>query len=664
MHVVKILKRTVLALLCAGPAFAMECEPPLSGMASHPQSQRHFNSVVIAVHGWAGACTTTFGSEKSAMLDNLRASNAVDVDCFAYKSVTGSLADARACFELRLADLAEAGYREFALITHSTGGIVALDAITRAGLAATSPDGTGWQATPFDPDGLKLRALLAWAAPIEGMRGHFEPAAATNALIAWLSGHEAILPDLVDDSDFLVDLKRRLIAYDRAIIGPPKEDRLAFDMVFLHGQAEDWVVGGIDRTADWWPNNLGARLVETSLAHLDTVSASGTQDVPRFPALVSEDRLQLAMSLMPRFVPYFSQTAPQSDDMENARIAIASGIADFIGNPSSFADGRSVTTELIRRMVNGGYRRSAANDEAIVAKLTGVIDQWFDNAPVNKAFDLGSQILGDLAAQAPNMQPTAGNESFGGGSTAALRRMLCSLADTLIKVEQREAATVMIDEEARNRFAKAIINVFSNLFARLPVNSPEDDCAIRLFDQAARTVDPQVIRDSRMLQTLQSYATQNRFDIGTDRKAQLAEIYLAMLERPELSEAVAGSASTQVTWLGGADAPLWSTFFTDEQTARVSTVVARDGFLDSQTQDLLSSIIARSGASGTRPEIGIATATDWLRETGPLLADQPAAQQEVVNRIFEAARDSGYPVSIEQALRPAAQAVFPATQLP
>jgi pimeloyl-ACP methyl ester carboxylesterase len=144
---------------------------------------------MIAVHGWNGDCASTFGSDNRSVFKVID-EPFYDMDCFQYDSKTTSLDDNARLLRERLKALHEKGYRQAILVTHSTGGVIALRMLANIsvqdGKIATA-EGT-WPLQAAGDKGLRIKAIHAWATPINGLR-----------TLVSLAGHLVFSPETLPD---------------------------------------------------------------------------------------------------------------------------------------------------------------------------------------------------------------------------------------------------------------------------------------------------------------------------------------------------------------------------------------------------------------------------------------------------------------------------------
>ena len=102
---------------------------------SCPNSTRNFHAAILAVHGWNGSCRGTFGEGDESIFRVLDSEQThfYDFDCFEYDSRETQLLDNVHALRERINDLHHMEYNYAMLVTHSTGGILALQMLTNTG---------------------------------------------------------------------------------------------------------------------------------------------------------------------------------------------------------------------------------------------------------------------------------------------------------------------------------------------------------------------------------------------------------------------------------------------------------------------------------------------------------------------------------------------------
>jgi hypothetical protein len=278
--------------------------------ASCSPKARYFQAVVIAIPGWKGKCESTFGRGGSNLLNLMRQTNFFDVDCFDYDSDHTALAISRGLLHKRIEELRSYGYREIAFVTHSTGGVLALDLLLSEALEGGGLRSAAARSVLFkNQDGARLRALYTWAVPLNGIRSYIEFG---GRIINIVNISPAVLPQLSSDSAYLKELKERIGAFSAKFKDAAGADRAEykFDWIVLQGQRNDEVVQGISEGEPWFPSSI-ARVVNTASMHSYNVGDAGEIGAPRYPGEMMSDKAKLALSLYPRLDEHFLRLSPR-----------------------------------------------------------------------------------------------------------------------------------------------------------------------------------------------------------------------------------------------------------------------------------------------------------------------------------------------------------------
>ena len=314
----------IFAVLCVGlmgvstPADSSEhCDSSQFSFTSCPRTSPSYRAVIIAVHGWNGSCSETFGEGEESIFRVLGRQNPnfYDFDCFSYDSRTTAISDNAQKLRERMLKLHELGYRHAMLITHSTGGVIALQMLTDAVL--DSDDSIRQDLRNeilLANDGMQVTAVQAWATPINGLKW----TARIGGRVLTLVGYSPeTLPDLDPNSALLSNLKKRLAVLGSMPEETPPEASMRIENVrvnFYHGQNNDAVVRKIDqneaRDDGWlWPGGRGA-LIDTGTGHSHNVAESGEVGSPRFTGRT----MQLEALLGVPFVPRYDEVFPRRLD--------------------------------------------------------------------------------------------------------------------------------------------------------------------------------------------------------------------------------------------------------------------------------------------------------------------------------------------------------------
>ncbi|ATG89800.1 hypothetical protein MKLM6_1554 [Methylomonas koyamae] len=208
-----------------------ECQESPRGVefAHCQKSTRNFKTTLLAVHGWNGDCKSTFGRQESSLFRVLGNRRFYDWDCFQYDTHNVGLEENTKGLANQLMKLREYGYERVMLVTHSTGGILALRLLADLFL---TPGLHGNLAPQM------ISSIHAWATPINGLK-----ACGAGVVLAWINTSRAILPDLRQRSIYLIQLKNSL---RDVYISANSRDQARIPVNYYQGQGNDWCVNEIN----------------------------------------------------------------------------------------------------------------------------------------------------------------------------------------------------------------------------------------------------------------------------------------------------------------------------------------------------------------------------------------------------------------------------------
>ena len=294
-------------------------------------NSRNFQTVLLAIHGWNGDCISTFGAENDSIFKVIK-EPFYDMDCFEYDSKTTALDKNVDLLLDRLKDLHAKGYREIILVTHSTGGILALRLWSRMGLSSgglASAEST-WPLQSAGANGLRIKAIHAWATPVAGLRSWVS----TIGNVATQLFSPETLPDLKPGSPYLTRLQGDLKTLGALLFAAPafERARVQVPIVFYQGQSEDGIVLNIDQNvaiaAGWWP--YGATIVNTESGHTHNIGSGGTIGTPKYPAKLMEVQAMLNLDLLPRLDEVFPRSVSSvTGPLELRQLAVVDGMTSY-----------------------------------------------------------------------------------------------------------------------------------------------------------------------------------------------------------------------------------------------------------------------------------------------------------------------------------------------
>lgn len=569
---VRIALATVMALACPTAQACME--PTYKQTAFSNPAERRFESVVIAVPGWNGKCSSTFGEAEGHLLSLLSGDGAYDVDCFDYDSHEGTIGEAKACLADHIRQLGALGYKNYAFITHSTGGIIVLDLTVDNALAAVASGGQAPRGALFDAvDGPTMSGLYAWAVPINGLRPEIKTIVDLKRFFSGVLGKENLLPDLFAGSAYLQGLHTRMQEFNTAM-GENDEarQRFGFDFAIMQGQASDGVVLPVFGTEPWWPSGIPAVAVNTETGHSGNVADAGRPDFLKFPGEVQRRALQAVMPLGPRWNAYFSPDTPASQDVDTSRIRITDAIYAFGNKNSQFLEAFDSVKELLRRLFKVPFRRDAKFDEHAVGRLRDLILDGFKNARNERAVKNAELIVDELTnASAGTDLAATSPTSFSAGSKAALEKLACLLQDTFEKAAARSGSQALMMK--LEGFAGRLIR---------PTGDGQAPAGFSCILRIAQGVQRSPLTNAQIGQTvlateLANFAVERQGTMPDEVRAQLGEIFTAYAARDSaLANRMAGILQQAVV-PGGRLQP-WQEYLTKQQLDRFGTFVGPDYF--------------------------------------------------------------------------------------
>ena len=404
----RLLSRKLIVIVLSRALLFASCSPKV----------RYYQSVVIAIPGWNGTCKGTFGEGRGNLLNVMRKSNFFDIDCFDYDSHHTALADSRRKLRERIVALQNAGYREFAFVTHSTGGILALDLLLSEALREDGQlrDQTN-RSLLFKSEGARLRALYTWAVPLNGVRDTIN----WLGKAASLRWSPAVLPLLAADSEYLKQLKERLGGFDARYAAASNADRsdYGFAWVILQGQDDDGVVRNILNNEAWFPKSIRSSIVHTASGHSYNVAESGEVGAPLYPGEMMSDKAKLALTLYPRIDEYFTAKAAGTVDLGQQQRMVLAGVLDYAANSTLFEHSYLPVSKFIIVLLKGRFPRDSSFDDEAVAGFASLLEQKIRSQDYANAVDFADRLLNDIEFGL-QLDMASQPDQFGGGTVLSL----------------------------------------------------------------------------------------------------------------------------------------------------------------------------------------------------------------------------------------------------
>ena len=623
--------------------------------ASCPDVPLNYQAVIVAVHGWNGSCSGTFGTGDESIFRVLRRDNThfYDFDCFQYNSRETSLADNARALSERIVELKNLGYKHAMLITHSTGGILALQMLTDSLLEPDNNERLNLVDEPIlnHADGIRVPAVQAWATPINGLKRHITIAGRLLTLVGY---SPETLPDLEPDSMFLTTLKERL-----KILGEMPKHLLSLEarqrlqdisINFYHGQDEDLVIQEIDkdqaRKIGWlWPIGRGD-LVDTGTGHSHNVSDSGRVGTPRFTGRSMEIEAMLRLPFRPRYDEVFPENLHQvSLEREMRQIQIIEALTFYARH--SFADTVFPAIDFLKTMMTNpsGGARSKKVDEYLVDDL---LKYFRERAPdddfVRFLIGFGRNVLNYYDPTGPvNVAALGYNEAD------VVRAMMKLVLFTLGTVsshlhskteENQENLLTTYNYNSLKEFEKDMHTVLGLFLVALNHTIQKD--AVEYSAQVIERSTPEVLRDSPLLDSLHDFYAGKYRKLPQDVKTNIINaVALAMNKDPELRENLLEKWSIEVPYIGQ-QRPLWATLNDDEAVARIVDNIQTTETLKLAEWKFLADVASSGGARGN--SLGVARSAqqklfDMVNE-GRVLPVQLMQYGDILN---ESGRTAVYP---------------------
>lgn len=621
-----------LAMPGAAPARAAEvCEAGGALLASCSSNPHTFRSVVLAIPGWNGNCGTGIGEGERNLLNSIRQVSFFDVDCFDFKPHDVPFETIEADLEARLVTLRNAGYTDVAIITHSTGGIIATDVLLNQAfgdgdtLIAGSP-----RARLLGGDGPRLRGLYTWAIPMNGLTDQVD-------FLQWLGNlfqaSPALLPKLAPGSDFLKSKHALWVAYAMQADSLSDFDKATFEFpwVIFQGQDDDFVVRPISRTDPWLPS--WARPVDVEAFHTDMVSDSGFHDLPKYPAEVMSKELVASLPFTPRYEELFASDTPNAESIRVQQRQILAAIVEMSKYYNLFSTIAPHIDLFVAKLLTGDHIHDAAFDQEAVVALTGLIDRTIATQGDDTVIRFADEMLTVIERSFPAEYQVAGMRSFGGGSALGVRA-LADGVDRLCKhvLELTDGSTLvsaLTVSGTRAEFDRKYGVVMGRLFG--VQDQPTRQIALASVDSNLGSLGPSAFQDTQLVQALANYA---RVQPGRDKT--LAGVLLKLqLKSPELNELVLQQMLPEPSTRPGDDA-LWNKVF-DNDDALVLLEQSEDVGDDLTGRlQLLQEMVARGSVDGRTSVLGNAA----LKQYEILL--QPSTSEMAAAGLVEAISESRF----------------------
>lgn len=535
---------------------------------------RLFRSVIVAIPGWNGVCSDSFGKGAGNVLNVMRDASFFDVECFDYDSHGVSLADTEKALRKLLDDLQKLGYEEVSFVTHSTGGVLALQLLLNELMTA---DGSAIRSGAdrsflFQArGGLRVRAVYAWGMPINGIR----PAECVGGWFINLFGlSKEVLPHLCADSPFLLELKGKYVQLNALLESMPvtERDAIGFQLYLFQGQGDDWVVNNIEPGENWFPANGNVKLVDSQGAHTSVIKVNGTVGYPTFSGLTMTDLAQLSFSLLPRTAEFFRPDVAPTDTLDHGQRAILDGVVDFASIGNLFQAGATEVSDFTVRLFNGRFVRSPEFDAVAVDRLDQLLRRKVNEIARPDAVRYGDSLLSDVAFgyTVPNSKDKL---QFGGQSKDAVRKLAKTVGFVFGTVRYMVSIDPTLERHllASNRSLQTFEKNAETVLTRL-LNDEDEKTrlgAIAAFKNYVTTASLKGFNTFNFDGSLGAFGRANFKLLTAEEKLAFSEVLTAYAARTPAAETQVLKFLTEQQRWQGKDVPLWVPLLNGDQVKRL-----------------------------------------------------------------------------------------------
>lgn len=592
-------------------------------LAHCDSSTRNFNSVLLAVHGWGGSCKTTFGEGENTLFNALP-TLFFDIDCFDYDSLGTPLRQLARDFTAHIKSLQKRGYQEVYILTHSMGGLIALQAYTDALL---NPDNSLRDSSEFKEQ-IIYSEIDAWAVPIDGLRDYI---IVTDTAVRWMPflysiaraifGDDRLranitVPEMEEGSEFLTQLKNRLAIIkglrEDLEIDDPARPLLIVNVVLHLGKKADKIVNPFNiseiKNPTWkWDDLDIINTDETHSNNIGNAGESGDIGMPRYPTEIVGLRVLNRIPLLPRTKSVFPQVYETADwnsvpeSIEERQLIIVNALAYVSrAKPSAFDDS---IIQFLKYFYNESFYRSPKVDQALIDGLFGNVTKKIKDKPLAKFYiDLIYEVFDGYDPIEKDIPKELLAKRFGSGYETTEKLVL----DFVQIIWRRLKAYFEDDPKAFKQFAlktggfKSLETKVASITIRF-LNSRHDSVQKNTLDAVNSFVQissVQSILDSELLVKLTQYLRGAYDKILQPEKNVIADIYKTLYNKPELAEELVLTANEIVSYQGK-KVPIILTLNNEKITTIHGEVLSESDVDLSQKVAFFSSVAARGGTLGS-----------------------------------------------------------------
>lgn len=552
-----LLIRLLAIFLLLPPVLADELDRdycgPKGAIFAKCSNVRTFDTVLLTIHGWRGSCKTTFGEsssiEKFGSIFELFADNRFfDLDCFSYDSEKNNIDSHTQALEQHLNQLFTRGYQDVILVTHSTGGVIALNLIVeRLDNAIVNEK--------FDQ--ISIRSILAWATPINGLRWHVTKG---GSALNFFGITQETLPQLDSEHKFLKILRSRLKVFPETLKEVSLGQRKTFDthVEYYHGMGKDWVVKEItndDRREGWlWPAPNG-KLIDIDTGHVSNISDPGNPIVHTFPGKVVESEVLKSLPLKLNIGSIFPINSTLDPQLESAQRAMLNGVAFHAASVRQAYNNATIKVllDLLKRVLLNEYARFRDVDFLLLKHLKQDIFSLklieTDNFMRELVYQFAKDILSkySFASEYSERRPGFGDREFN-------KQILLFAAE--IEEELRESDTA--NQEQISQIRASLLEFTLNA-----LNSPQkntQEVALNILYNNIPDYPDKTLQSVDIVGRLSDYYIPRSNKLGAKGKQQIASTLLNVSQRGSQVGLEAASFFNSQVNFNGRQVPVWRSF--------------------------------------------------------------------------------------------------------
>jgi pimeloyl-ACP methyl ester carboxylesterase len=547
---------SVLAVaLTALPASAQENDPdycgPQGNLLAHCDGHIPvFKSVVVTIHGWNGSCKTTFGEDTSDNFGSIyslfREKRFFDFDCFGYDSKKFPIEEHVKNLGNRLEILEKLGYNYVMFVTHSTGGIIALNyLVDRLDKAL--------QTQTYDT--MAVPTLVAWATPIKGLRWHI--VFGGNAL-NFVKATQMMLPQLDEDGNpYLRELRNRLKHYRGNLAKVPLRSANNYNtyVEFFHGMDDDWVVEPIERherNDGWiWESPYG-ELTDIDVGHLANIGDPGDPMVHNFPERIVESKAIDSLPLKIDEGRIFPLDRPVFDERSlPLQIAMVKGVS-YYAKRVRLRNDVDTLIRFLRRLLLNEFPRSKEVDYLLLKELRNRVFSTHlvkeNDAVRNAALRFVREVLTRYKSETAysKRSPGFGEPDF----VTGVQNFALEVYDAIMQIPDTTPGV----QEARVVVASLMLRSLKSPQRKIQETSIKD------LSRRTSSFSDSVVRKANLIGKLDAYYTPRASALGETAKERIGLIMLGLSERGGGVGLKAAAFMNKEVTFGGKMIPAWASF--------------------------------------------------------------------------------------------------------